>query len=62
MAMPTPSEHETVKARFNIPKMGSNMPNMGMKAKAPPVPRCAGLADALLTATRQRVLLVSQAR
>jgi len=45
-----------VPARLNIPKMGSNMPNMGMKAKTVPLPRRTSLTDALFSATQQRVL------
>ncbi len=41
---------------LNIPILGSNMPNMGMKTKPPlPLPRTS-LADALFSTTRQRVL------
>lgn len=36
--------------------MGINMPNMGMKAKIIPVPPRTSLADALFSATQQRVL------
>ena len=43
-------------ANLNIPKMGINMPNMGMKAKIIPIPPRTSLADALFSATQQRVL------
>jgi predicted nucleotidyltransferase len=36
--------------------MGINMPNMGMKAKIIPIPPRTSLADALFSATQQRVL------
>lgn len=41
---------------LNIPKMGINMPNMGMKAKVIPIPPRTSLADALFSTTQQRVL------
>lgn len=41
---------------LNIPKSGSKMPNMGMKARTSPLPRRTSLADALFSATQQRVL------
>ena len=43
---------------MNIPKMGINMPNMGMKAKAPVsrVRTGTSLADALFSSIQQRVL------
>lgn len=41
---------------MNIPKSGSKMPNMGMKAKTSPRPRRTSLADALFSGTQQRVL------
>lgn len=39
-----------------MPKMGSNMPNMGTSARQRARPRTTGLGDALFTATQQRVL------
>ena len=36
-------------ANLNIPKMGINMPNMGMKAKIIPIPPRTSLADALFS-------------
>ncbi len=41
---------------LNIPKMGINMPNMGMKAKVIPIQPRTSLADALFSTTQQRVL------
>ena len=39
-----------------MPKLGSNMPNMGMTKRAQRAPKRQGLADALFTTTQQRVL------
>ena len=39
-----------------MPKLGSKMPNMGIKAKTSPLPSRTSLADALFSATQQRVL------
>lgn len=41
---------------MNIPKSGIKIPNMGTKAKTSPLPRRTSLADALFSATQQRVL------
>ncbi len=41
---------------MNIPKMGSKMPNMGMKAKSTSAVPCTSLAAALFSNTQQRVL------
>ena len=45
-------------ARLNIPKMGINMPNMGMKAKPriSKIRKATSLADALFSTIQQRVL------
>lgn len=40
----------------NMPRMGFNMPNMGMLKKQATVMPVAGLADALFSSTQQRVL------
>jgi len=42
--------------RLLMPKLGSNMPNMGMTKRAKRAPRRESLADALFTTTQQRVL------
>lgn len=41
---------------LNIPKSGIKIPNMGTKAKTSPLPQRTSLADALFSATQQRVL------
>ena len=42
--------------QLNMPKLGSNIPKMGMEKAAPGTSRPRGLADALFSTTQQRVL------
>lgn len=42
--------------RLNLPKLGSKIPNMGIKTKNTTTTSHTGLADALLSGTQQRVL------
>ena len=50
------NSHREGTQRLNLPKLGSKIPNMGIKTKTTTTAPHTGLADALFSGTQQRVL------